>query len=128
MALFDALRVQSADPNSLISTRSTRTCSQTPNFPYTDIVIEGYQYRRYQTGAQPFWTPTRFPGQYFDAETDLFENWNRYYDASVGRYLQSEPRLQTPRFIVRNALLGHDSPVYAYALNNPLHFIDPSGG
>ena len=60
------------------------------------VVLEGYEYQRYQTGAQPFWTPLRFPGQYHDAETDLFENWNRYYDPSIGRYLQPEPMLQNP--------------------------------
>jgi RHS repeat-associated protein len=56
------------------------------------VVLEGYEYQRYQTGAQSFWTPLRFPGQYYDAETDLFKNWNRYYDPSIGRYLQPEPQ------------------------------------
>ncbi|WP_155893869.1 RHS repeat-associated core domain-containing protein [Cystobacter fuscus] len=92
------------------------------------VVVEGYEYQRYQTGAQPFWTPLRYPGQYHDAETDLFENWNRYYDPSIGRYLQPEPLLARWNTTVRRALtLGRLFPAYSYALSNPIGFIDGDG-
>ncbi|MCY1047444.1 hypothetical protein OV208_39465 [Corallococcus sp. bb12-1] len=84
----------------------------------TGAALEGYEYQRYQTGAQPFWTPLRFAGHYYDAETDLFENWNRYYDPSIGRYLQPERLLATGPNI---------RPAYAYALNNPVFFSDSTG-
>jgi len=35
--------------------------------------------------------PVRFPGQVFDAETGLFYNRHRYYDAETGRYLSEDP-------------------------------------
>ncbi|WP_338269872.1 RHS repeat-associated core domain-containing protein, partial [Corallococcus caeni] len=83
-------------------------------------VISAYEYRRFQTGAAPFWTPLRFPGQYHDAETDLFENWNRFYDPSIGRYLQSE--VLAPK----SPLMAKQSP-YGYAEQNPGNKTDTTG-
>ena len=56
----------------------TPTCDAVTQKTEKGVVAASYEYRRYETGQQPFWTPLRFPGQYYDAEIDLFENWNRY--------------------------------------------------
>ena len=58
----------------------------------------------------------RYPDQYFDAATELFYNWHRYYDASIGRYVTADP----------HGLIGGLN-IYLYAKANPLRFIDRLG-
>jgi RHS repeat-associated protein len=34
--------------------------------------------------------PTLYPGQYFDAETGLHQNYFRDYDPKTGKYIQAD--------------------------------------
>jgi RHS repeat-associated protein len=101
--------------------------ASTSNPPRSGVAVAGYEYRKYQAGSTPTWLPLRFPGQYYDAETDLFQNWNRFYDANVGRFLEPEPMWLYPEKLVRMAGRGRSAPVYAYATNNPINGGDPNG-
>lgn len=100
----------------------------TPAQEFTGATVRSYEYRKYEAGASPTWLPLRFPGQYADAETGLFENWNRFYDPSTGRYSASDPLLPSPAFFgeaLKNT--GRLPVAYSYANNAPLLLSDPTG-
>jgi RHS repeat-associated protein len=65
------------------------------------------------TGAPP---TNRFPGQWFQSESGLHQNWMRDYDPTTGRYLQPDP-------------LGliDGASVYGYAAQSPMMLTDPTG-
>jgi RHS repeat-associated protein len=68
------------------------------------------------SGLGAFEFPMRFPGQYFDKETNLHYNYFRDYDASIGRYIASD-------------LIGLAGGLntYEYGLAAPLTKIDSNG-
>ncbi|HEX2752271.1 MAG TPA: RHS repeat-associated core domain-containing protein, partial [Alphaproteobacteria bacterium] len=58
----------------------------------------------------------RMPGQYVDAESGLFYNWNRYYNPAIGRYISSDP-------------IGLEGGLntFLYANASPVMYADPRG-
>ena len=68
------------------------------------------------SGLGAFEFPLRFPGQYFDKESNLAYNYFRDYDAALGRYTRSDP------IGLRGGL-----NTYGYVRSNPLRFRDPYG-
>ena len=66
--------------------------------------------------AQLFEYHPRFPGQYFDKETNLHYNYFRYYEPETGRYVSPDP-----------IGLAGGLNTYGYVEQNPLSFIDPYG-
>jgi RHS repeat-associated protein len=67
-------------------------------------------------GAGTFGYNVRFPGQYYDKETNLLYNGFRDYDPQTGRYVESDP------IGLRGGL-----NTYGYVFGNPLSHIDPKG-
>lgn len=68
-------------------------------------------------GAPSAGLPIRLPGQWEELENgDLFQNWHRNYDPSLGRYVQVDP-------------LGIDAGQnpYSYVDGDPLNAVDPMG-
>jgi RHS repeat-associated protein len=58
----------------------------------------------------------RFPGQIYDSQGGLFQNYFRDYDPAVGRYVESDP-------------IGLEGSLstYEYADSNPTEMVDPYG-
>ncbi|WP_321532125.1 RHS repeat-associated core domain-containing protein [uncultured Desulfuromonas sp.] len=59
----------------------------------------------------------RFPGQYFDQETGLHYNYQRFYDPGTGRYTQVDPI----------GFFAGDVNLYRYAQSNTINWTDSLG-
>ncbi len=81
-------------------------------YPYGDM--------RFDERVGDYENNYKFTGQELDSETDLYYYGARYYDAEVGRFVSIDPwfgDLSDPQSLNK----------YAYVLNNPLKYVDPTG-
>ena len=67
--------------------------------------------------SNPGFQPFGFAGGLYDRDTGLVHFGAREYDPQTGRWLTKDPI----------GFEGGDSNLYAYATNDPINFIDPSG-
>jgi RHS repeat-associated protein len=86
-------------------------------------VVNTYEYDvfgavRSSTGSQP--NEFKFTGEQVDATTGLEYLRARYYDQGTGRFVSRDPVITAQT----SHLMRND---YAYALNSPINFTDPSG-
>jgi RHS repeat-associated protein len=67
-----------------------------------------------------FPTDRRFTGQRWEASLGLYDYKARFYDPTLGRFLQPDPIVPEP---------GNPQALnrYAYVYNNPLRYTDPTG-
>ena len=65
--------------------------------------------------------PFRYRGYYFDEDMKLYYLQSRYYDPETGRFINADDvSYLDPETI-------HGLNLYAYCLNNPVMYVDPSG-
>jgi RHS repeat-associated protein len=69
------------------------------------------------SGLGSFAYNPRFPGQLYDQEDNLYYNYFRNYDPTLGRYVQSDPY----------GVAGAGPNTYGYVNGNPLMLVDSLG-
>jgi len=83
-----------------------------------ELRYRAYGETRYTSGTTP--TSRRFTGQRREGTIGLYDYGARFYDPLLGRFLSADtvvPQLGNPQALNR----------YAYVLNNPLRYTDPTG-
>lgn len=80
-------------------------------------VVEQLTYDSFGNSTASSLTRYTYTGREFDADTGLYYYRARWYDPQVGRFISEDPI----------GFLGGDFNLYAYVVNNPANFRDPTG-
>ena len=63
----------------------------------------------------------RYRGYYYDFEIGMYYLWSRYFDPSIGRFINSD----NPDIFVLYSVIENN--LYTYCLNNPINNRDEKG-
>ena len=116
--------------NSIITDENGDVAELTEYEPYGKIY--------YSDTIEDFGDDYKFTGQEYDEESDLQYYGARYYDNQTGRFTTVDPAIlilhdgQALKIITNDSLTGflanpQNINSYAYALNNPVIYVDPDG-
>jgi RHS repeat-associated protein len=83
-----------------------------------ELRYKGWGENRYNWGTTP--TTFQFTGQRNETTLGLYFYNSRWFDPALGRFIQADT-------VVPNPLNSQSLDRYAYVLNNPIKYIDPSG-
>ncbi|GEM_PF-3136472 len=115
-----AMRVGSNAPSFLLGDHlgSTSLTANSSGSKVAELRYKPWGESRYTSGVTP--TARRFTGQIEDAAIGLYFYNARSYDPSLGRFIQADTMVPSP---ANPQSLNR----YAYTLNNPLRYTDPTG-
>ena len=72
------------------------------------------------SGTMATTNPLRYRGYYYDSESSMYYLQSRYYDPTIGRFINADGYASTGQGII-------GSNMFAYCLNNPVNRIDATG-
>ncbi|MCL2353447.1 MAG: polymorphic toxin type 44 domain-containing protein [Defluviitaleaceae bacterium] len=71
--------------------------------------------------------PFRFAGEYYDWSTQTYYLRARHFNPRTGRFTQPDPFWNTRNMQSSNVAILQSGNLFAYTMNNPIRFIDPTG-
>ena len=75
-----------------------------------------------KTGTLADANPFRYRGYYYDAETGFYYLQTRYYDPTIGRFINADNYE-----LIAQLASSKELNMYAYCGNNPIMYTDPTG-
>ncbi len=88
--------------------------------PYQHYEYSAFGQNRYTSSSTAFPVSRRYTSQVLDEETGLYFYGSRYYDPQLGRFIQADT-------IIAHEFDPQSYDRYAYARDNPLRYVDPTG-